>query len=222
MPPMIDLTGKQFGLLKVLGRDEEKKGRYVFWLCECRCKKIVSVRGDHLKSGNTVSCGCKNDENIHKMQRNSIDITDKRFGHLVARYYVKSGKCGTIWHCECDCGGSIDTYAAYLSKGDVTSCGCLADKNREIQNKKLRSMIVDNTNIGIIKKTEPNKNSSTGIRGVSLCTSKQRYIAEISFQKRRYYLCSSADIEVCRAARKEAEKHLFGDFLEWYEKTRKN
>lgn len=223
MPKLIDLTGKQFGYLKVIKRDENKSGKYVYWICECQCenKTIVSVRGSNLKSGSTVSCGCINNKNIHRKQRNSIDITDKRFGKLVAKYYVKSGKYGAIWHCECDCGGTIDTYVSYLTSCNVTSCKCNEINNRKKQNEKLHNMIVEDTNVGIIKKTEPNKNTTTGIRGVSWCSSKQKYIATITFQKKTYYLCSSEKIEICKQARQEAEKHLFGNFLEWYEKEYK-
>ena len=222
MPKLIDLTGKQFGYLKVIKRDENKSGKYVYWICECQCenKTIVSVRGSNLKSGNTVSCGCVNNKNIHKTRRNSIDITEKPFGKLVVKYYVKSGKYGAIWHCECDCGGTIDTYVSYLTSGGVSSCGCEEVKNRRKQNNKLHDMIVKDTNVSIIKKKEANKNSSTGIRGVHWCTSKQKYIAEITFQKKRYYLCSSLDIEVCKQARQEAEEHLFVNFLEWYEQNK--
>lgn len=219
MPPLIDISGKQFGRLKVIERDKTKQGKYVFWICECQCsnKTIVSVRAGHLKSGNTTSCGCINDENIHQKQRNSIDITDKQFGKLIAKHYVKSGKQGAIWHCECSCGGSVDTYVSYLTSGNVSSCGCLEKENRQKQNKKLQGMIIGGTNVSLIRKTEPNKNNTTGIRGVSWCTSKQKYIAAITFQKKQYYLCSSTDIEICKAIRKEAEDHIFGDFIKWYE-----
>ena len=59
----VDLTGRTFGYLKVIrrqGRYVSPKGRTAFlWLCECRlCGAIVVQRGDRLKSGDVVSCGC--------------------------------------------------------------------------------------------------------------------------------------------------------------------
>lgn len=222
MPPLIDLTGKTYGKLKVLERDNDyvtpKGNHYVMWKCECKCenKTIVSVRGDYLKNGNTTSCGCVKRESIHKKQRNSIDITGEKFGLLTAKYYVRSGKQGTIWHCECECGGSVDTYVGNLRCGNIKSCGCLERQNRDMQHEKLRKLNVHGTNLGIITKKEPNKNSTTGIRGVSWCTSKQKYIAAINFQGKPYYLCSSKDKEVCKKARKEAEEQLFDKFLDWY------
>ena len=223
MPRLIDISGKQYGRLKVIRRDTDKPGKYVFWICECQCdsKTIVSVRADNLKSGNTVSCGCVNSENIHRKQRNSIDITDKHFGKLIAKHYVKSGKQGAIWHCECECGETVDTYVSNLISGNISSCGCLEKINRKEQNKKLRDMILEDTNVALIRKKEPNKNTTTGIRGVSWCTSKQKYIATITFQKKQYYLCSSTDIEICKEARNEAEKQIFGNFIKWYEENKK-
>lgn len=223
MPPLIDLTGKTFGKLKVLGRDDSRQSKRIYWICECQCenKTIVSVRGQHLKSGNTVSCGCVNKENIHKKQRNAIDITDKKYGLLTARHYVKSGRYGAMWYCECECGGNITTYTCYLQGGNVKSCGCLEKKNQEIQTAKVKDSIVLNTNVMLISKKEPNKNTTTGIRGVSWCKSKQKYVAYITFQKKTYHLCTSPDLETCRKARALAEEKLFGNFLEWYEKEYK-
>lgn len=55
---LIDLSGKQYGKLKVLYRDESRKEKSVYWICQCECGQIVSVRGSNLKNGTTKSCGC--------------------------------------------------------------------------------------------------------------------------------------------------------------------
>lgn len=57
-----DLTGQRFGMLVVLSRAEN----YVRsnghpssqWLCLCDCGSKKIVRGSHLKSGASTSCGC--------------------------------------------------------------------------------------------------------------------------------------------------------------------
>jgi hypothetical protein len=55
---LIDITGKRFGRLIVLGPGGRvKKGR-VIWLCECDCGKTRRVYGYNLRTGNTQSCGC--------------------------------------------------------------------------------------------------------------------------------------------------------------------
>lgn len=50
-----DLTGREFGFLKVISRDEDhytKSGnKYPKWLCQCECGKVVSVFQSSLKVG---------------------------------------------------------------------------------------------------------------------------------------------------------------------------
>ena len=55
--PYIDLTGQQFGKLKVLylnGSD----GRRKIWHCKCECGNECNVTSNGLLSGHTKSCGC--------------------------------------------------------------------------------------------------------------------------------------------------------------------
>ena len=56
-----DLTGKTFGLLKVLRVSHfkgEGKKRSVFWWCRCRCGNELPVRMNGITSGHAKSCGC--------------------------------------------------------------------------------------------------------------------------------------------------------------------
>jgi len=54
----IDLTGKRFGLLKVIERAPAPNGRGgSYWLCHCDCGRDVVVRSDNLR-GHTRGCGC--------------------------------------------------------------------------------------------------------------------------------------------------------------------
>lgn len=56
-----DITGQLFGKLTVLRRMPSIGGR-VRWLCLCECGNEKTIRIDHLKSGNTKSCGCQDVE----------------------------------------------------------------------------------------------------------------------------------------------------------------
>lgn len=58
MGKVIDLTGRRFGRLVVLSISPRKEGRNQYWLCRCDCGCVKSVRGDLLRGGRTVSCGC--------------------------------------------------------------------------------------------------------------------------------------------------------------------
>ena len=58
MPAMIDLTGEKFGRLTVVRKTDERLNKKIVWECACDCGSTVKVRGGHLKSGHTTSCGC--------------------------------------------------------------------------------------------------------------------------------------------------------------------
>lgn len=59
---LVDLTGKQFGYLKVLERDTNYRGKGVraHWFCECtKCGTIKSMSSSGLLDNNVQSCGCQ-------------------------------------------------------------------------------------------------------------------------------------------------------------------
>lgn len=58
MPNLIDLTGRQFGHLKVLGRHPEVKS-HVRWTCLCACGRPAVVLGNKLRDGSIERCGVK-------------------------------------------------------------------------------------------------------------------------------------------------------------------
>jgi hypothetical protein len=56
-PMRLDLTGRVFGKLRVIGVDGYLK-RYFWWNCVCECGKTKSIRSSRLTTGTTRSCGC--------------------------------------------------------------------------------------------------------------------------------------------------------------------
>lgn len=54
-----DLTGREFGLLKVLEFSEIRKGQGSFWLCECKCGNIKPMSRAVLVNKRAKTCGCK-------------------------------------------------------------------------------------------------------------------------------------------------------------------
>jgi len=77
-----DLTGREFGRLTVLNRDDTRiRGEY-YWWCKCNCEnktlKSISVYSLLKKGGGTISCGCLRIEAIskHRDKKNNIyDLT---------------------------------------------------------------------------------------------------------------------------------------------------
>lgn len=66
------------------------------------------------------------------------DITDQRFGRLVAKKYVGKDKNNqSLWLCKCDCDGKeVTVNIHYLTSGDTKSCGCLRKEQLIERNKK--------------------------------------------------------------------------------------
>lgn len=219
-----DLTGQKFGRLTVIDRDtsdalKAKKGTY--WVCKCECGKTLSIRSDRLKSGNTKSCGCLNNENIHRKKRNFVDISGKRYGELEVLDYAGSNKYGSLWNCKCHLCGQIKEIPAMWLKR-YTSCGCREDTNRKKNIESLHDLVEESGSNPLILRQKPNANNvTTGIRGVSYIKSTGKYVAYITYQKKRYTLKRSTDLQKCIKARKEAEKRVRSDFLEWYEENKK-
>lgn len=67
-----------------------------------------------------------------------IDLTNKRFGKLVAISDVgySGGNPHRKWSCVCDCGKFVDVSGANLRSGVTNSCGCLQVQRTSIANKK--------------------------------------------------------------------------------------
>lgn len=74
---LIDLTGKRFGKLIVLGRNNNYKRVYWDCLCDCGTKKVVL--GGHLKSGKTMSCGCVSKERIALLNKTHGDSRSRLY-----------------------------------------------------------------------------------------------------------------------------------------------
>ena len=119
MSKFVDLTGKQFGKLTVLYRDESlvnSDGKHrTMWHCRCECGREKSIRMDALVGGKAKSCGMCNN-----------DLTGQKFGRLTVLYKNGVDNVGhVIWKCKCDCGNEVDVLATNLIQKYTQSCGCL-------------------------------------------------------------------------------------------------
>ena len=107
MGKRIDLTGQKFGELTALYIDPDDSD---YWICQCSCGRVKSIRGYELRKGRIKSCGT-----CSKL----IDLTNKKFGEWTALEYIGNRK----WKCQCSCGkiGVVSSYE--LRSGKSTSCG---------------------------------------------------------------------------------------------------
>jgi len=74
---VVNLTGKEFGKLTVVGFVGIKK-HAARWLCNCRCGKQTVVASNSLRRGATRSCGCYMREYIRKKNSGMFTKGDPR------------------------------------------------------------------------------------------------------------------------------------------------
>lgn len=100
--PKIDLTGKEFKYFKVLNRNLERKGKNVWWNCECHCGKIFTATTTEINKGTRKSCGCMKAELVSKAHLQ--DLVGQTFGELKVLErdfdHPQNGKkVRTYWKC---------------------------------------------------------------------------------------------------------------------------
>ncbi len=104
MPKLIDLMGKGFGRLTVVGGPDRSTVR-IKWLCRCECGNTLTAQSSNLISGNTTSCGCWHKEELAQRRfKHGFNNSDpvyrawsqardrcNRANHPRARYYGGKG-----------------------------------------------------------------------------------------------------------------------------------
>ena len=132
MSKLIDLTNQKFGRFIVLHKDNERKTKNgSYWICQCDCGTVKSVKSSALRRGEVISCGCYRNEQIakSKWEQSESEMIGRRFGKLtVQKRSDKKGADGALyWVCECDCGSILEVRACNLRRTDgnqTVSCGC--------------------------------------------------------------------------------------------------
>lgn len=86
---IIDLTGKRFGRLVVIGR-ADNKGKETYWKCKCDCGSIKEINGNRLRNGRTKSCGClKRNIKFDSSVQNNSNLTHGKSKTRLYRIYQK-------------------------------------------------------------------------------------------------------------------------------------
>jgi hypothetical protein len=207
-------VGGRYGKLTVLRRVEnDKKGKPVY-LCLCDCGREKTYLSAWLSQGRVTSCGCSQGVT-------PIDLTNKRFGHVVALSPTERRDGNAIvWECRCDCGKL--TYRSHSSlkvSGENTSCGCLQSEISKANFKKAIHHVED-TCIEKLESTKPTARNTSGVRGVYWNARDRKWQATIGFQKKQIFLGRFDTLAEAAEARKRAEEEIYEPFLEAYYKAR--
>lgn len=110
MGQKLDLTGRVYGLLTVL-RENGHLGVKVAWLCKCRCGKEITVRGNDLKRGRTVSCGCVSPNKKHGLYSANKHLYFSIFTHFRRIRLGERGYKG--WTLDCRYADNTDGVAKF-------------------------------------------------------------------------------------------------------------
>lgn len=208
-----DLTGRRFGRLVVLRKEEGSgKARY---LVRCDCGREKVVLADNLKRGMTKSCGVCCRGGKAWSEKRIKDLTGKRFGQMIVLKELGNRKV----LCKCDCGKEKVVNKSHLVHGEIQSCGCLLQK-QAYQNQK--KYYYEGTYIAVIKNTKATSRSKSGVRGVCWDRTKEKWRANICFKGERQELGYFNDIKDAIKARRDAEDKLYKPAIESFEEGKEN
>lgn len=209
-PGQRDITGQRFGKLTALYPTGKRgKGGSLIWRCKCDCGGEVDAPLHQLSSGYRKSCGCLS-------RPKKKDFVGKRFGNLVVQKYAGKWDGLHRWLCLCDCGNKTIVGQTSLQSGKTKSCGCLQAKII-LENGKF----VEGTSVTSLEKAATRRiaSNTSGYNGVYQNRKNGKWVAQIGFKGKTYYLGAFDRIEDAAKARKKAEERLYGEFLEWYYST---
>ena len=208
-----DLTGKRFGFLTVLRRDEQKSGS-VRYICRCDCGKEISAVASKLVRGAVVSCGCKRGGRMLEQE-----LIGKRFGRLtvVERTETKScngGKTGNLlYRCVCDCGKERLASGTDLKRGRAVSCGCINADTLEEMHRRMHLGDVEHSNLYTLTRGI-SKNNKSGRKGVFWNRRKKGWGVSIGVNGEKKIIGNYSLLSDAIAVREEAEEKYHKPLIE--------
>lgn len=206
-PGQRDIAGMRFGKLTAIEPTGERSpgSGTVIWKCRCDCGGEVLAPLHQLTAGYRKSCGCLSGQKVK-------DFIGRKFGRLTVEGYAGKKDGMHRWKCRCDCGRETIVGQTLLQSGRTKSCGCLQS---EMYRENLK--LVGGTSVTILEahKKKLNRNNTSGHTGVYQERKRGRWIAQIGFKGKTYYLGSYDSKEDAVDARKKGEE-MHEDFIEWY------
>ena len=200
-----NIKGQKFGQLTVVDFAYSKKG-LAFWSCKCDCGKEIIVRGNHLRTGHTTSCGCyalnaRKHPNRYEF-RNNVGIC----------YFNKGG----FFLFDKEDYEKIKDYTWCNSMGyasNVSSNGESTLAHRIIMNPPA-NLFIDHINHNTLDNRKSNLRVCTNQQNQYNRKSKGYYRVENRYEVRlaNKYIGSCKTEEEAIEMRRKAEKDNFGEF----------
>lgn len=232
-----NIVGRKFNRLMVLEQAEDyvdKKGKhYAQWRCKCDCGNELVVSGNHLKNGNTKSCGCLNDERRienNKKYKKKYNIYD-----LSGEYGIGYTSSGDEFWFDLEDYDLIKDYCWSVNSKGYIIAPSLNDDRKII---KMHRLILDcsdgydvdhihgketrydnrKENLRIATRSQNNmnkglqSNNTSNITGVSWHKGIARWQAYINIDRKRIYLGAFTNFDEAVNVRRQAEEKYFGEF----------
>lgn len=227
-----DLTGKKYGRLEVVKRvddyvsDNGKK--FHKWLCKCECGKETIVKGQHLRSGHTRSCGCMQKERAKQVMS---DVFKKYNRYDLSNGYGKGYTSnGEEFLFDIDDYDKIKPYCWWINEygyvianvkkkkislhrfvmnaptdKQVDHINCIRNDNRK-HNLRICTCIENSRNKGLMA------NNTSGVTGVCWDKRINKWIAQIGLNYKVKCVGRFDTKEEAIKARQIAERKYFGEF----------
>ena len=218
-----DLTGREFGKLKVLYLDEEKSKRTQrsHWVCECKCGVVKSIPAKTLLNGSCKSCGCNISSNAYDLsgeygigftRNGTIFFFDKEDYPLISQYMWTNNVDGYIIAYYHDEDGNKKHVLMHRLIMGVTDPDVYIDHihHNLADNRKSELRIV--TRSENMQNRQLGKTNTTGCTGITYEKRCRKWRAFITLNRERIYLGYYPTKEEAIKARKEAERNYFGEY----------
>lgn len=208
----VDLTGKKFFMLRVVGFSHRDSKYKAYWKCQCDCGNMHISQGHHLSSGKVKSCGC-----LRNRKKHEGIINGKKTPEYLA-WQNMNARCSRKNHPE---------YKGYGGRGIKvceewrTDFQKFLDHVGEKPEKRMQLDRIDN-DLGYIPgnvrwatigQNTQNRRvmSSTGYKGVGRQILTGRWFAKIGYKGEIIYLGTYDTIEEAAAAYDVAAVRYYGD-----------
>ena len=146
------------------------------------------------------------------------NLVGRRFGKLeVIGRSDKRGSRGArtvpLWECRCECGNITYKATDTLTNPELSMCNDCVGKYATGK-ARAKAGFVDSTQISKITSTKLISTNTSGCRGVYFDKNTGKWRARLKFKGKLMNFGSYTNFEDAVKARKEAEKRIYGEFLE--------
>lgn len=228
MGKLVDLTGKRFGKLLVIGRAENKiqpSGQVkTAWRCICDCGNECIVSAYSLKADKSKSCGCGIIENAIKANKKEVNrylehedyyelFNDKNDSFIISKADFEKV------HTHRWAKGSDGYWFTRINKKNIRlhrfilneEAECIDHINRNRNDNRRENLRGCSFQQNSTNKSLQSNNTSK-IAGVQWYADRQKWMASLTYKKQYHYLGTYVNKEDAIRARLKAEKEIFGEY----------